>query len=61
MFNGQRKCGELKLIGKGQAIILFYAAIISQTIALKKTQLLLQDLELINEDVWNQSQSNSIS
>ena len=49
MFNEQRKWRELKLIGKGQVIIPFYAATILKTIALKRTKLSLQDLGLKNK------------
>ena len=42
------------LIGKGQAITPFCAVNISQTTALKKTQLLLQDLGSKNEGISSQ-------
>ena len=39
--NGQRKCKGSMSVGRGLAIILFSAAIISQVIVLKKVRLLL--------------------
>ena len=52
--SGLRRCKGLVPIGKGQAITPFCAVSISQTTALKKTQLLQQDLGSKNEGVSSQ-------
>ena len=52
--SGLRKFKRLAPNGRGLAIVPFYAVNISQMTALKKTQLLQQDLGLKNEDVLSQ-------